>query len=681
MRTITLELLRHGPAHNQLLSPLTQYLALCENHSAVTIRMPFEHAEALYRLRALSYRMGDEPRQFQVTDTARLLGELLGRVPGLTADMNRTAADAARDSITHLRLVLSAAELALLPFELAIAPPGCPGSGQFLLLQPHAPVCITRETRRIVNDFGEWPTEPKVLVVIASPRGYEPVPAGAHVMALRKLLEPWILTNETERPADLQTRLQKHLTVLTNATIDSVEAACATQAYTHVHILAHGHERREGYDIRFGLALHKTGAADGEVDVVSGERLATALRTASRDQPGRLSRPAVVTLASCFGGNVGSVIGVGASIAHALHEAGIPMVIASQFPLSFEGSVRLVEILYEGFFWGSDPRRLLVDLRRAMHAEFPSHHDWASTTAYSSLPRDLEARLPDIQVRRAMSSINVALGFADDLMDRLSGRAATRARKVVDEAPTADPQARDERLLELGKQRVLDAKERLARLLDRHPALAVRIKGYLASTEKREAAIRFKIWQSSRVVEQYRNAAYEDALRSMERARALYWDVWSGDRNSFWAVVQYLSLTSVLKLLGRRMPDDGFADRKPATLWDAAELQSLGDLRKRGRDEVQWALGNLIELDVLAPMIEGVAGRLSDDELLRRAVARAQDFATSDAHAFSIFSTRRQIARYVDWFALLTPLPAGTIAIANAVLDILPESPDPGWTY
>jgi hypothetical protein len=32
MRTITLELLRHGPAHNQLLSPLTPCLALCENH-------------------------------------------------------------------------------------------------------------------------------------------------------------------------------------------------------------------------------------------------------------------------------------------------------------------------------------------------------------------------------------------------------------------------------------------------------------------------------------------------------------------------------------------------------------------------------------------------------------------------------------------------------------------------
>ena len=52
MRTLTLELLRHGPAHNQLLSPLTPYLALCENHPAVTLQLPMEHNQLLHRLGA-----------------------------------------------------------------------------------------------------------------------------------------------------------------------------------------------------------------------------------------------------------------------------------------------------------------------------------------------------------------------------------------------------------------------------------------------------------------------------------------------------------------------------------------------------------------------------------------------------------------------------------------------------
>ena len=79
MRTITLELVRHGPAHNQLLSPLTQYLALCENHPAVTLQLPVKHNQMLYRLSALAYRMGKEPREFQLRDTAQLLKRALRR--------------------------------------------------------------------------------------------------------------------------------------------------------------------------------------------------------------------------------------------------------------------------------------------------------------------------------------------------------------------------------------------------------------------------------------------------------------------------------------------------------------------------------------------------------------------------------------------------------------------------
>jgi CHAT domain-containing protein len=123
--------------------------------------------------------------------------------------------------------------------------------------------------------------------------------------------------------------------VLTEASLEAIEAACSEGSYTHVHILAHGGEYTEGYDSRFGLLLHDSAHPMGPPDRVSGDRLATALRTSRKDASGQLARPAVVTLASCYGGSTGSVTGVGASIAHALHADGIPMVIASQFPLSF----------------------------------------------------------------------------------------------------------------------------------------------------------------------------------------------------------------------------------------------------------------------------------------------------------------------------------------------------------
>src|SRR3954470_23897740 len=105
MRTITLELLRHGPPHNQLLSPLTEYLALCENHSGVTVRVPFEHNQMLYRLRLLTYAMGEEAGPFHIKGTAQVIGDLLAEIPAVTADVNRAQSGNAHDSVTHLRLV------------------------------------------------------------------------------------------------------------------------------------------------------------------------------------------------------------------------------------------------------------------------------------------------------------------------------------------------------------------------------------------------------------------------------------------------------------------------------------------------------------------------------------------------------------------------------------------------
>jgi len=344
VRTITLELLRHGPAHNQLLSPLTPYLALCENHGAVTIQVPFEHNQFMHRLDALGYRQTDDARLFQLNDTAAVLGQMFGLVPGLTAEANRQGVDG--DPFTHLRLIISASELALLPFELALSPAGLPGSGQHLLLQSQMPVCLTREVRRAPDDALGWPEgEPRVLFAAAAPPGVGDIPLESHLLALRRAIEPWVRYYDTADAEARAKRVSKHFVFLPDASIKAIEEQCASSRFTHVHILAHGIKVREGHDSRYVMALHDARNRD-KMDQISGARLAAALRASDRLGGGGLARPAVVTLASCDSGNVDSVAGAGASIAHALHEAGIGMVVAGQFPLSFAGSIRLVEVLY-----------------------------------------------------------------------------------------------------------------------------------------------------------------------------------------------------------------------------------------------------------------------------------------------------------------------------------------------
>src|ERR1044072_576780 len=249
MRTITLELLRHGTAHNQLLSPLTPYLALCENHAAVTLHVPFEHNQFLHRLSALGYKLQDESRLFQLNDTARVLGEILAAIPGLTAESNKE--DRSEERLTHLRLIISASELALLPFELALSPNGLPGSGQPLLLQPQMPICLTREIRRVTGEQIQWPRNPKILFIAAAPGEVGPIPLEAHLLVLRRLINPWVKYYPEGNEKMRRDRVEEHLHFLPDASIEAIEDACASGKFTHIHILAHGREVKENYDTRF----------------------------------------------------------------------------------------------------------------------------------------------------------------------------------------------------------------------------------------------------------------------------------------------------------------------------------------------------------------------------------------------------------------------------------------------
>jgi hypothetical protein len=53
IREVEFELLRAGPAHNQLLSTLTPYIALCGPNGPSTVHVPFEHQRLLTRLERL----------------------------------------------------------------------------------------------------------------------------------------------------------------------------------------------------------------------------------------------------------------------------------------------------------------------------------------------------------------------------------------------------------------------------------------------------------------------------------------------------------------------------------------------------------------------------------------------------------------------------------------------------
>lgn len=674
MRTITLEFLRHGPAHNQLLSRLTNYLALCGNHGAQTVHMPFDHNQLLHRLHALEYRSDEHSRQFQLEDTAQTLSDILGEVAGLTADLSRL--QQINDDVVHLRLVMSASELALVPFELANAPQGFPGAGQSLLLQNQLPVCITREIRRAADTRFDWPRTPKILFIIAHPPDVGDVPLEPHLLALRRVLEPWV--NGFDNPAARATQVSEFLTILPEATIDQIQQACAADTYTHVHILAHGIRYHDGDDYRFGVALHPRNAGDPR-DIVSGARLATALRAVQNPVGRKLAHPAVVTLACCDSGNVGSVAGAGSSVAHALHGAGIPVVVASQFPLTFAGSIIMVEVLYEGLLRGLDPRAVLNNLRRQLRAREGSTHDWASIVAYASLPPDFDAQLPDVQIQQAKTAIDRVLKEADSLVLEYSDWWRNKRRSSQEQhSPGGSPSDKPAGVsLPLYQSKIADAERLLQSVLDVEPGRADEIYGLLAGTKKREAQILHGLNSVStgQRAEDYRR----ESIEALRRSLSYYKSCLQAKPNGSWPLHQVLSLSLAL----------GDQQYPHGEVWLQAISFALATMRHGSADHSAWAHTDLLELYLLACDTTRWTGGAQVQACLAQlhptltatpmSIARQRaEFHACEllrmkgADSFPVKTSARQIVRYRDW---LTHFPnsllGGIGGDSEALLNIL----------
>jgi hypothetical protein len=443
-------------------------------------------------------------------------------------------------------------------------------------------------------------------------------------------------------------------------------------------------ERRENYDTRFFLALHN--AHDPyKTDYISGARLATALRPSQRPDSSGLAKPVVVTLASCDSGNVGSVAGAGSSIAHALHESGIPMVVAGQFPLSFAGSVCLVDCLYSGLLWGTDPRPLLYDLRRRLFSQFQDKHDWASLTAYVSLPPDFEQQLSTVQIDQAMRSINASMNHADEATRKLIYKARLQRSTPEPETKIEDLKS----LLLSSREKINDSKQKLERLLTRQPAEKVQIYGFLASTEKRQAEVLYSTNQSSWIDAKIREQDRKDSIEYLRKSRDHYWDTFLLDRSRSWALVQYLSLSLVMNHslqfdTKQTLPppvalNGDRPERKLPDLWAMAKLLSLYDLRSTERKRIIWAYSNLVELYLLSLIM------LPDNDLppLPEAQQRALEYADAlvdfaGRNAFEVYSTRRQILRYLEWFNNISNI-APLIGLAEQIFERFPEDVEEAW--
>jgi hypothetical protein len=396
----TLELLRGGPPHNQLLSPITEYLALCGGAAPHTLRLPYEHGDLTTRLLLLRYGLGTagDPQRLRLSEMSRLARELaglLGSIPAFGAEISSLEMPL-DGGVVHFRLVLAGNELGLVPWEIAHVPVGLPGAGLPMLLQPRVPVSMTREVRGSSRRRFQWDRAPRLLFATADDRDFPTNTVEAHLLALRRALEPWAYPKHAWRPTSYP------IDIIERASVETIRESCLAHDYTHVHILAHGAPipTDQQQDVRFGLRLHAPDNPDQRI-IATGEQLAHAVLP-SRSRKGA-SDPVLVSLATCESAYQASVITPGGSIAHQLHHMGVPWVVASQFPLTVVGSIVLVEDLYSELLQGTDPRVAMHRIRQHLATRFGDRHDWATLVTYASFPTDFDVQV-DAFRRRAIEA-------------------------------------------------------------------------------------------------------------------------------------------------------------------------------------------------------------------------------------------------------------------------------------
>lgn len=625
IRSVKLELLRAGPTHNQLLSPLTNYIALCGSDGPVTLTIPFEHRQLLMRLKRLKYPLDKDPatddqRQAELRDIGESLGRIFAQVPALISELGSAATG--KGSLVHLSLSMSAFELGLLPFEAAIAADGFPGTGAPLFLQMRTPISITREVRRGRPLPINWARTPKILFAFAAPAGSY-VPSQSHLQALREAIEPWV--KRKDNPADRVSEVKKLLTVLPQATLEQLRSLCATEEFTHVHILAHGAPYQQSGDEHYGLALCSEAGPD-QVDVVDGERLAIAL-TANDALGTSHCRPTVVTLATCDSGNINSVLTPGGSIAHELNGSGIPWVIASQFPLWMKASAIAAKVLYSGLLKGDDPRWVLHELRQRLRTDAPETHDWASIVAYATIPPDFALQVQQFHASQTQRKIEVKFDRIDELV------------KIINQAKL-NSEDQPEKRIELRllsdtiRQELKEWRDEPREHLTKEE-WSMRL-GLSAASEKR-IGIALDLIGAGKEADQAYKCCFE-----------FYQSAWTIDQANHWLLTQYLSVIAI-----RNRKDDTAGlqklSEKYGTTWCAAlEMTSWKLSQSSGKDKV-YVLATLAELTLLNAVYHPDK---ADINSLRASIKQYCKAMLDEplADRFPILSTKRQFSRYLlEW--------------------------------
>jgi hypothetical protein len=613
MKSLIIELTRTGKAHSKLLSRDNQYLALCGTNPEQTFSIDCEQDEFYDQVRNLRYNNANPAAtQKAIAFCQKLVTDIFHQTKYLERSLTDTEP-------LHIRLVVNPLELAQLPFEFARVPldTGVAATATFLAEESRT-VSLTREVRQETDLHYEWPPVPRILFAWAQP--VEDVPHEAQKAVFEELLAP--LAKPSKDSIEPLPDISPFFSELPDASLYYItnkikEGASQNSPYTHINILAHGshNESMSGYD--FDLVLCEKDAPKTE-QKVSGTDLVKAL-TAQKNLP------VVVSLSACDSANVGNVIRPAGSLIYQLHNAGIPCVFASQFPLSQAGSVIMIKTLYSELVNACDPRLALYRTRLALKKE--NTHDWASIVAYARFPGDIDEQLVSARLKKVFRSMRTSNAWTDHAFRHWQDINEKNRPGILEQLL----QRLNESIADLSNY-VTDGKSNLTT-----SDLQCEQMGLLASACKRKAEY---LWRSSGLTPVDTGKRLAESTSELNKAKEYYSQGFEADFGSHWNGVQFLSLKAVLEssLSGQEQ------------IWHVARYTAELDLKKDA-DKRCWAMGSLAELYLLQPLLKQAASTedlKNSGEQAKKYIAAIKEFDSSfKGHLESL---ARQLERYLVWW-------------------------------
>lgn len=566
MLSTTIELKRFGDPEG-ILRLKEEYLRDVDNRPTEEVTLGLKQKAFRLTMKKLSYdrfrgSSADEVREAAEAALRELHGEIANLLPVEIGEAGR---------LQQLDVVTTALEVAQLPFE--------------VLEEHEGDVVVTRRVRQ------PWPPpltvsgpEPRVLFAWATPKWSatssrrDDVPYEAHRELLGDVLSDWL---DEANP-------EKTLVEVEHATFDKIREKLADpkHGFTHVLILAHG-----VYDDEEEAVFLLLEDEDGVRSRHAPAELADLYANKA------LARPGMLILATCHGGEV-DPLEAGGTLGQVLHEAGIPVVLASQLALTQTGSEELVGTFLREVVDGGDPREALRVCRdRLRERSKDTYYDRVALVGYVDLERGFEERLAEskleIKLKRLKALSKKSVSSPEETWEVLE-RVRVELQELRDSGTVKD--------------------ELLEELI-----------GLQASSLKREAQA---AWESvGSVASEDQQAKYlERSREALREARGFYREAGRLSRDHHWTAVQSLVLDALAGELGEDRRFD----------WISAYQAS--------RDDETWGLGSIAELHIIAPLV-GEGDVLRDEDVAAfRAFSDAED-------GWPMQSLLDQLDRYLGWWA------------------------------